>query len=113
MNYNGTGSGGAAVQYSSGGVGRVVNIGFPFETITVAAVRNSVMSAVLNFFGLGLAGISGFVFRDVNGNNIKDAGEIGFSGRSVFFDDNSNNILDAGETNTTTDANGFYQFLNF
>jgi hypothetical protein len=40
----------AAVQYSSGNT-RLVNMGFPFETITSVAKRNQVMTAVLGFFG--------------------------------------------------------------
>jgi hypothetical protein len=40
----------AAVQYSLGNT-RLVNMGFPFETITNAAKRNQVMAAVLAYFG--------------------------------------------------------------
>jgi hypothetical protein len=51
MNYTGNGSGGAAIQYSAGPTGpRVVNMGFPFETITTASNRNLVMARVLTFF---------------------------------------------------------------
>jgi len=46
------GGGGAAIQYSGGSPNRrIVMLGFPFETITSAIVRNSVMQAVLVFFG--------------------------------------------------------------
>ncbi len=42
----------AAIQYSGGSPNRrIVMLGFPFETITSASVRNSVMQAVLVFFG--------------------------------------------------------------
>jgi hypothetical protein len=34
------------------GGGKVVNFGFPFETITNAAVRDAYMSDVLRFFGV-------------------------------------------------------------
>jgi Fibronectin type III domain len=45
--------GGAAIQWTDGvpGGGRVVMLGFPFETITSVSVRNQVMAAALNFFG--------------------------------------------------------------
>lgn len=50
MSYTGNGSGGAAVQYSSGNT-RLVHLAFPFETITNEANRNAVMAATLNYFG--------------------------------------------------------------
>jgi hypothetical protein len=51
--YVGGRGGAAAVQYdgSSGG-GKVVNFGFPFETITNSVVRDAYMSDVLRFFGV-------------------------------------------------------------
>jgi hypothetical protein len=51
MNYTAPGSGGAAIQYVHPSNGsRVVNFGFPFETITTAANRTAVMDRVLDFF---------------------------------------------------------------
>jgi hypothetical protein len=52
VNYTNITSGAAGVTYdgSSGG-GRVVYLGFPFETILNAGVRNAYMADVLNFFG--------------------------------------------------------------
>jgi hypothetical protein len=49
--YTTTGGGGgtAAIQYS--GTGKLVNLAFPFETITSSAQRNAVMNAALDFFG--------------------------------------------------------------
>ena len=52
MTYVGGTGGGAAIQYDSGGSTKVVNLGFPFETITTEANRNAVMDRVLDFFGL-------------------------------------------------------------
>ncbi|MEO5801933.1 MAG: immunoglobulin domain-containing protein [Verrucomicrobiota bacterium] len=40
----------AAVQYSSGGAGRVVYFGFPFETMTSATRQNEYMADILKFF---------------------------------------------------------------
>ncbi|GAB4324486.1 MAG: hypothetical protein Kow0059_20120 [Candidatus Sumerlaeia bacterium] len=49
--YTAGGSGGAGVQYDGGaGGGRVVMLGFPFETIGDASVRADVMRAVIEFF---------------------------------------------------------------
>jgi hypothetical protein len=113
MTYPGVAVGGAAIQYSSGNT-RLVNIGFPFETITTAANRNAVMAAVLNFFNTGGSlSVSGFVYQDNNGNNVKDAGENGFNARTVWSDANNNGALDAGEIGTTTDATGAYTLSGF
>jgi len=69
MNYTGSGSGAAAVQYSNSSGQRVVTMGFPFESITVGGVRNAVMKAVLNFFGAGPAVPTGLTLA--GGSNIK------------------------------------------
>jgi hypothetical protein len=45
---------GAAIQYSSGNT-KIINLGFPFESIYTASQRNSLMSAVLNFFGANVS----------------------------------------------------------
>lgn len=50
LNYSGGTGGIAALQYSSGNT-RVVTMGFPFETITTAAKRNTIMAGVLGYFG--------------------------------------------------------------
>jgi hypothetical protein len=51
MSYTGSGSGGAAVVYAHPTTNqRLVNLGFPFETITTAGNRNLVMARVLDFF---------------------------------------------------------------
>ena len=53
ISYSGGLGGAAAVQYDGSlGGGKVVNFGFPFETITNAAVRDAYMSDVLQFFGV-------------------------------------------------------------
>lgn len=57
MNYTAPGSGGAALQYPPGlsnGTGQIVMLGFPFETITDASARNSVMARALDFLGTPL-----------------------------------------------------------
>ena len=52
VSYPGVSSGAAGIVYDgSAGGGKVVYLGFPFETITSASVRNEYMADVLNFFG--------------------------------------------------------------
>jgi hypothetical protein len=51
LNYSGNGNGAAAIQYDgSEGGGKVVYLGFPFETITSANRRNQYMADALTFF---------------------------------------------------------------
>ena len=53
LTYSGGSGGVAAVQYDgSQGGGRVMNWGFPFETITNSLARDAYMSDVLRFFGV-------------------------------------------------------------
>ncbi|MBN1478242.1 hypothetical protein JXA47_15915, partial [Candidatus Sumerlaeota bacterium] len=54
-----SGGAGAGLQWPSGttpGTGRIVMLGFPFETITSASVRAAMMSEVLDFFGTIFSG---------------------------------------------------------
>jgi D-alanyl-D-alanine carboxypeptidase len=51
--YAGAGNRAAAVQYDGSlGGGKLVNFGFPFETITNSVVRDAYMSDVMRFFGV-------------------------------------------------------------
>ena len=53
ITYSGGTGGAAAVTYDGSlGGGKLVNWGFPFETITNSAVRDAYMSGVLRFFGV-------------------------------------------------------------
>lgn len=53
ISYSGGLGGAAAVQYDGSlGGGKLVNFGFPFETITNSVVRDAYMSDVLRFFGV-------------------------------------------------------------
>jgi hypothetical protein len=53
LSYPGLGHGAAAVQYDgSAGGGRVVLLGFPFETITSASLRQEMLADALKFFRL-------------------------------------------------------------
>ena len=52
--------------------------------------------------------ISGQVFKDINANGTKDAGEGGLASVTVYVDSNNNRTLDPGEPSTTTDSGGRY-----
>ncbi len=54
----------------------------------------------------GLAGIGNYVWNDINQDGIQNAGEPGIPGVTVKLMDAAGTIL----ANTTTDANGVYQF---
>jgi Fibronectin type III domain len=55
MNYSGVFSGAAGIIYNGPpGFGKGVYLGFPFETITSAAVRNAYMTSVLGFFATNI-----------------------------------------------------------
>jgi hypothetical protein len=113
MNYTGSGSGGAAIQYASGNT-RIVNLGFPFEAITSSANRNAVMAAVLNYFSAATftGSISGRIFKDVNGDGVYTAGtDIPLQNWTAFLETVTvNGIPDAGEPTATTDASGDFSF---
>ena len=54
------------------------------------------------------ASIGDFVWDDVNGDGIQDAGESGLAGVTVYLDQNSNATFDTGEPFAVTDSNGAY-----
>jgi hypothetical protein len=71
ISYTGGTGGNAAVQYDGSlGGGKVMNWGFPFETITNSAVRDAYMSDVLRFFGLIPAPVLANPAVNVAGNSI-------------------------------------------
>lgn len=53
------------------------------------------------------AGISGYAFNDLNGNGLRDPGELPIANSTIRLLDSSNRQIGT----TTTDANGFYRFL--
>ena len=56
--------------------------------------------------------IQGSKWNDLNGDGVRDAGEVGLAGWTIYLDNNQNGQLDAGEISTITDANGNYSFTN-
>jgi hypothetical protein len=66
MTYVGGLGGTAAIQYDGTGAvpGKVVFLGFPFETVTSAAARGEIMDDVMAFFGTSIpVELSGFAVR--------------------------------------------------
>ncbi|HEX4797358.1 MAG TPA: SdrD B-like domain-containing protein, partial [Humisphaera sp.] len=80
----------------------------------ITAVGNSNGSIVLAAFDASTptGSISGTVFNDANGDNVRQGAEPGLSGRTVFLDANQNGTLDAGEKSIVTDSTGHYLFAN-
>ncbi len=54
LNYVGGSGGGAGIQYDSGAATKVVNVAFPFETITSESLRNTFLGRVLDFFNFDI-----------------------------------------------------------
>ncbi|MCA9268958.1 MAG: carboxypeptidase regulatory-like domain-containing protein, partial [Planctomycetales bacterium] len=58
----------------------------------------------------GLGAITGNVWRDLNGDGVKDASDTGVAGWTVFIDLNGDKVLDPDEPFQLTDGNGDYLF---
>ena len=54
--------------------------------------------------------IRGSRFDDVDGDGVRDAGEVGLAGATVYLDLDRDNVHDVGEPTTTTAADGTYAF---
>lgn len=63
-----------------------------------------------NFLSYQPASISGFAWNDANGNQFRNAPEVGLENTPVFLDSNNNGVLDTGEKTTRTDAAGSFIF---
>jgi uncharacterized repeat protein (TIGR01451 family) len=83
------------------------SVGTDIINVTLLANGDSTNN---NFGELPPPQISGYVYHDVNNNGIKDAGEEPIPGASVTL--SGTDDLGAVNKSATTDANGFYQFLN-
>ncbi len=65
----------------------------------------------IDFANFALPGeISGTVFLDLDGDTVRDAGEVAYPNLTVFLDGNRNGLRDDGEPSTVTDSNGDYAF---
>lgn len=56
--------------------------------------------------------VAGVVFKDVNGNGGRDAGEKGISGWRVYVDTDNDGKYDSGEKSAISDATGAYKIAN-
>jgi VCBS repeat-containing protein len=54
------------------------------------------------------ATVTGTVYRDSNGDSLRDPGELGLTGWVVFADYDLNGVQDAGEHSVVTDGDGGY-----
>ena len=64
-----------------------------------------------NTISIGQCGsISGLKFDDINGNGIRESGDLGVSGVTIFLDTNGNDAFDSGEVSTQTNGDGGYLF---
>ncbi len=66
----------------------------------------------ITFGNFQLISIGGAKFGDMNGNGVRNPGDLGLAGFTIYIDANNNGILDPGERRTVTDANGNYSFAN-
>ncbi|MDB5318904.1 MAG: Cna B-type [Phycisphaerales bacterium] len=84
------------------------------DLLRVNVSNNQTTPAIfLNTTGLPTTGSAGgTVWNDINGDGIRQAGDVGIPGWTVFIDLNTNRVRDAGEPFATTDANGVYNIPN-
>jgi len=76
--------------------------------ISSIVVGSSVAATQYNFCVNEPVGISGYVFADDNQNCNYDSGEAPIAGVTIWLLDSQGNQI----TSTTTNANGYYEFLN-
>jgi len=84
------------------------------QTVTVFSGVESLARDFANFDVAASApgSVSGAVWNDVNGNGLREAGDLGLSGWTVFVDMDADGILDAGEPQATSAADGSYSIAN-
>lgn len=92
---------------SRNGVPLANSIGTDVIPVTLVNGQNLVNN---NFGEIPPPQLSGFVYHDANNNGVKDGGEEGIGGVQVTL--TGTDDLGAVNKAATTDANGFYQFLN-
>jgi hypothetical protein len=75
-------------------------------------VTTGMVATGVVFGNFRLISLSGTKFHDLNGDGVRQAGELGLAGVTLFLDANNNGRLDPGETSLVTTANNFYSFTN-
>jgi subtilase family serine protease len=64
----------------------------------------------MDFANVRAASIGGIKFEDVDGDGVRDEGEVGLAGWTIFLDADGNGSLDGGELYDVTDESGAYRF---
>jgi hypothetical protein len=108
VNYSNVVSGAAGIIYNgAAGGGKVVYLGFPFETITDANVRNAYMADALNFFG-----VPPLKFEAINllsGNRVK----MTMSGAAGIYTLQTGAVLNVwGSLTNLTNTTGVFEFTD-
>lgn len=78
------------------------------KTTEVLAVSEAVTNADFGFQGNG--SIGDYVWYDIDGDGVQDAGEPGLSGVRVFIDEDNSGTYQVGEPVATTSGSGAYLF---
>jgi uncharacterized repeat protein (TIGR01451 family) len=73
-------------------------------------ISNGQVFTNLNFGYVGSGSISGYIWNDLNGDGVLEAGEPGLSGVTVFIDLNANGVRDAGEPYIASAPDGSFAF---
>ncbi|MBC1562267.1 SdrD B-like domain-containing protein [Listeria booriae] len=96
-------------------VGRIAVVGTlmigmiaPTLTPITAAAATNKAEAKVQALQAGTGSVSDAMFEDLNGNNVKDAGEKGVAGISITLYSDSGQVV----ASTTTGADGTYSFAN-
>ncbi len=81
-------------------------------TVRLADLGGSDPEAVISGLRFVEARIQGWIFEDAGADGVHDAIDAGLEGQTVYLDLNDNRQLDAADVATTTDASGFYAFVD-
>jgi uncharacterized repeat protein (TIGR01451 family) len=77
-------------------------------TVTLSALVPSVLTADFGFQGSG--SIGDYVWYDVDGDGVQDAGEPAMAGVRVYLDYDNDGVLDGNEPSVLTSVSGAYGF---
>ena len=83
-----------------------------YFNIADASLAANLSSGILDQMVPEPACMTGIVYKDLNDDGIRNAGEPGEQYRTVYIDFDNDGVLDPGEYHTQTDASGEYTFEN-
>ena len=108
VNYSNAVSGAAGIIYNgAAGGGKVIYLGFPFETITDATVRNAYMADALNFFGVPPLKFE--AISRLSGNRVK----LVMTGPPGIYTVQTGAVLNAwGSLSNLTNRTGVFEFTD-